>query len=201
MRAGRLAIICLVLVSGQAAAEVYKFIDKNGIAHYTDRKPVHRQYRLLNMDCIHYGRYCPGGKAVDWHSVPLYKNRYSGEIRKAARQHAVPEHLVRAVIHAESSFNPKAISNKGAQGLMQLMPATQRYLRVSHPFNPADNIDGGVRYLAEMLERFGGNQKLACAAYHAGPTTVMKYGGVPPYDSTKNYLERIRILSARYRKS
>lgn len=117
---------------------------------------------------------------------------YDGLIEKHARAHDMDANLVRAVIQAESAFNPRAVSHKGAMGLMQLMPATAQAYDVVDPFNPAENIRAGVAYLKSLLVKFGENVELALAAYNAGPTAVRKYGDVPPYRETQNYVKKIR---------
>lgn len=118
------------------------------------------------------------------------EGRYDDLIREHARQNGISADLVRAVIRAESGFNPSAISPKGAMGLMQLMPATARELGVSNPFHPAENIRGGVTYLARLLARYE-KVELALAAYNAGPGSVEKYGAVPPYRETQDYVRKI----------
>ena len=122
---------------------------------------------------------------------PEQEKPYDELIRAAAAKHGVDEDLLFSVIAAESNFDPRAVSRKGAQGLMQLMPATARELNVSNAFDAAQNIDGGAQYLRAMLERFGYDLKLALAAYNAGPEKVEKHRGVPPITETRAYLERV----------
>lgn len=128
----------------------------------------------------------PGGKAGAFEEV----------IQAAARREGVDEHLVKAVVEAESSFNPKAVSPAGAKGLMQLMDGTARALGVKDPFDPVANVKGGVQFLRSMLDRFG-SVPLALAAYNAGPGAVEKYGGVPPYSETKAYVDKVLQLQQR----
>ncbi|WP_319407379.1 lytic transglycosylase domain-containing protein [uncultured Desulfosarcina sp.] len=112
-------------------------------------------------------------------------------IKRAARKYDLPEKLIAGVIRAESNFQADAVSPAGAQGLMQLMPATAKELGVNDPFDVRQNIDGGAGYLRQMLDRFGGDLRLALAAYNAGPGTVEKYNGNVPYRETRNYIERV----------
>jgi hypothetical protein len=116
-------------------------------------------------------------------------------VKKAATKYNLPPELITAVIRAESNFKVRAVSSAGAQGLMQLMPATARELGVKNPFDIGQNIDGGAKYLRKMLDRFGGSLRKALAAYNAGPGTVMKYDGRVPYPETRQYVRRVLRFS------
>jgi soluble lytic murein transglycosylase-like protein len=123
---------------------------------------------------------------------------FDGLIRKASTRHNLPEALIKAVIRQESGFNPRAVSPKGAQGLMQLMPGTAAALKVDAPFDPEQNIMGGSAFLKDMLGRYNGNLSLALAAYNAGPGAVDRHGGVPEYAETKDYVRKVLMHYSRY---
>jgi hypothetical protein len=125
---------------------------------------------------------------------------YDQHIIKASQTYQVEAALIKAVIMAESGYNPKAVSHKGAQGLMQLMPSTAKWLGVRDAFDPVLNIDGGVRYLRRLLDRFDGDVQLALAAYNAGSRYVRKYGGVPPFKATHIYIKKVMKYRKSYRK-
>ncbi len=188
-------VLSLALSTAPATglAQVYKYVDDDGVTHLTDRPPDEERHRARNIGC--YG-ICRTG--VDWHTTPLVNGKFSEEITEAARVYGVDRALVRAVMHAESWFNPEAISHKGAEGLMQLMPATQARFGVDDAFDPIDNITGGVAYLSWLLEKFDRDIDLAVAAYNAGENAVNRHGGIPPFEETREYVRRVGILYGRY---
>ncbi|HET8849045.1 MAG TPA: lytic transglycosylase domain-containing protein [Marinobacter sp.] len=173
---------------------VYRYTDENGVVAYSSQRPSGAEFDVIRFHCYA----CDPKSTVDWRKTPLFTTRYQDEILSAAREFNVDPALVRAVIHAESAFNPRAVSPVGAQGLMQLMPGTAAELGVQNPMQASENIRGGVNYLARMLKRFGGDIRLATAAYNAGPGAVGRYQGVPPYAETRAYVERVGILHERY---
>ncbi len=193
-------LTCLILsvagLTAPALAQIYTYTDENGITVYTDQKPDSERYKVRNLGC--YGT-CRTG--VDWQQTPLRLGVYDDEILAASELFAVDEALVRAIVHAESWFEPEALSHAGAQGLMQLMPATQTRFGVVNPYDPLDNITAGVAYLAWLLEEFSGDIERAVAAYNAGENAVRRHDGVPPYPETREYVRRVNILYRRYRNS
>ena len=177
---------------------VYKY-ERNGVTHYTNRRPAGQSAQVL-FSYIETCFACGAAPGLDFNSVALNLTAYGAEIAAAAARHGVEEALVRAVIHAESAFNPNAISRAGAQGLMQLMPATASRFGITDVFVPSENIEGGVSYLAWLSQRFSGDQTRIAAGYNAGEGAVDRYGGVPPYRETITYVERVGILRERYQK-
>ena len=190
------SLVALAAFTLPAQAQVYKWVDENGIITFSNiAPPQDREFKVLRFPCYAADPKC---RAVAWEKVPLNTQSFHREIRTAASFNAVEESLIRAIIHAESAYQPDARSPKGAQGLMQLMPETAAELRVADPYDPAANIDGGTRYLSQLLAEFEGDLELATAAYNAGPGAVYKYGGIPPFEETKEYVRRVKILYARY---
>ena len=189
------------LVQGQ----VYSYI-KDGVRHYTSKPPKgvlrcdrgpHHQVQL-HRDLLRLRR--QAGRQLR-HAAPQHRRLPERDRAARASEFGVDEAIVRAIIHAESAFNPNALSRVGAQGLMQLMPATARRFGVSNAFDAGQNIRGGVQYLAWLLKRFNGNLTLAAAGYNAGEGAVDRHGGVPPYSETHRYVERVGVLADRYRGS
>jgi len=183
-----------VLNGSTSDRSIYKYRKQDGIISFTDIKPEGQKFEVVKVECYA----CNPVSPVNWNKTRLNLTAYANAVERAARTHRVDPALVRAMIHAESAFNSVAVSNKGAQGLMQLMPATAAELGVANALDAEQNITGGVRYLARLLKAFDGNTRLAVAAYNAGPGAVQKYGGVPPYAETQVYVQRVAILRDRY---
>jgi len=189
-------------VDGPKRGAVYKITRKDGTVEYTNvaaRAQGANATMLFTYIITCYA--CNLHSRVDWNTVALHLDDYDDAIRAAAAKSGVGEALLRAIIHAESGFNPRALSYKGAQGLMQLMPGTASDMGVADAFDAAQNIAGGAKYLAQLLKDFNGNATLAAAAYNAGEGAVRKYNGVPPYDETQVYVKRVAILRDRYLKA
>jgi soluble lytic murein transglycosylase len=179
---GLAALTTAIVIAGPAGAETYKLRGPDGTTHFTNA-PTDPRYQRMGITT---------GTQTGWLRLPQGDTRpYAREIQEAANRHGVPERLVTAVIRAESGFNPRAVSRKGAQGLMQLMPSTASVLGVRNSFDPRENIDGGVRHLRGLIDRFPGNLPLAVAAYNAGEKAVLQYGGIPPYPETQDYVVKV----------
>jgi soluble lytic murein transglycosylase-like protein len=167
-----------ITTAAPAGAQTYRLAALDGTIHLTNT-PTSPAYRGMGVT----GATDPGS----WGN----QQAYSREIAEAAARYGVPERLVWAVIRAESGFDARAVSRKGARGLMQLMPETAAILGVRDSFNPRENIDAGVRHLRALLERFRNNLRFAIAAYNAGEKAVASYGGIPPYPETQEYVTRV----------
>ena len=177
---------------------VYRF-ERDGVTHYTNVRPRGAKGSQLLFSYVESCYACGTLPGVNFGTVRLNTSAFTSEIRAAASQFGVEEAVVRAIIHAESAYRPNAISHAGAQGLMQLIPATASRFGVTDPFDPAQNIRGGVRYLAWLMKRYESNLTLVAAAYNAGEGAVDRNGGVPPYSETRRYVERVGQLADRYR--
>lgn len=189
-------MLAALFTAAPAHAAVYKYQDDDGVTHYTDRKPASNQsYQVLIPEPL------KRAGTLDWERVPLNLTDFAAEVERACASYGVDVALVRAVIHAESWFNSRAMSHKGAQGLMQLMPATQSRYGVSNPFDSWQNISAGVRHLSGLLKVFRGDERLAAAAYNAGENAVRRHGGIPPYPETRTYVERVFTLKQRYQQA
>jgi len=184
------ALVGLALV-GTADAGTFRFQDATGTVHYTNAPSDPRYQRVRGWpEALASAPFAARSSTLRARAVTPYAEL----IRATAERHRVDPRLVDAVIIAESAGNPRAVSRKGAQGLMQLMPQRSAKLGVSDPFDPQQNVEGGVRHLRDLLLRFGGNVTLALAAYNAGEDAVRTYGGVPPYAETQEYVRRVRAL-------
>ncbi len=178
-----IALLVMLVLGGPdpaaAGGPVVTFVDAQGVMHFTNRPHEPRYHRMTEVGSERR----PTPRPPDgW--------EYDGLIGLTARQNDLPVALVKAVIAAESGFDPEAVSRKGAQGLMQLMPATSAELGVQDPLRPDENVRGGVRYLRSLIDRYD-DLSLALAAYNAGPTAVDRYGGIPPYRETRAYVKRV----------
>jgi hypothetical protein len=179
---------------------VYRVVHPDGSVEYTNVAPGGGKGRAVTMlfsyisTCVA----CNLRSPIHWDSVALNLTAYTDTIRAASVEFGVDEAFLRAIIHAESAYNPRALSIKGAQGLMQLMPATANDMGVRDAFDADQNIRGGARYLGLLLRNFNGDERLAAAAYNAGATAVLRYNGVPPYAETQVYVERVGTLRKRY---
>ncbi len=180
---GAIAAFALVLVFGalcHAEPDIYFYIDENGHYHFSN---VPTSDRYVPSEIFLRDR-----RPL---STGLANSAYDAIIADAAEVHGVDFALVKAVIKAESDFNPYAISPKGAQGLMQIMPANFESFDVSDPFDPSENIRAGTRYLGYLMNRYNNDLRLALAAYNAGPGVVDRYGGIPPFRETREYVRRV----------
>ena len=171
-----LLLVLLGAIVKPALADIYRYVDEDGVIHFSN-VPTHYRFRLYISET-----------KLDYRA---YFDRYDRIITRAARKHGVDNTLVKAVIRAESDFDRNAVSNKGAQGLMQLMPETAKDLAVKDSFDPHENINAGVRYLKRQLNNFQNNVPLALAAYNAGENAVRRYGRIPPYKETRTFVDRV----------
>ena len=172
-----LAVVLLAPFAKPVCADIYRYVDEDGVIHFSN-VPNHYRYRLYISD-----------GNMDYQA---YFDRYDRIIRQAARKHGVDSSLIKAVIRAESDFDKHAVSSKGAQGLMQLMPETAKELEVEDSFDPKENIHAGVLYLKRQLKNFQNDVSLALAAYNAGENAVRRYGHrIPPYKETRTFVDRV----------
>ncbi len=198
-------LLCLIVLASQVAwpafADIYAYTDAEGVKHITNAPEGDPRYQMI----IKSRQTRPGfrypnasGLAGAAQLSPVRHSAYDEVVRAAARRYEMDEALVRAVIHAESDYNPEAVSPRGASGLMQLMPATASRYGVRDIFDPTENIRAGVRYLHDLQQRFGDNLRLVLAAYNAGEDAVLRYGGVPPFPETIEYVSRVLALHGQY---
>ena len=159
-------------------ADIYMYIDTEGVLHFTNT-PTSTKYKIYIKE--------KHRRSSNTHST----DKYDRLIEEASKRHGVLFPLIKAVIKAESDFDPRAVSKAGALGLMQIMPKNVNALKISDPFNPLENIMGGTRYFKQLIDKYEGKLQLALAAYNAGPNTVDYYNGIPPLKETENYVKRV----------
>jgi len=191
MLLGLLLLILGLLLPLTAFCGVYGYIDPEGVYHITNIRPANKEYHILVRDAL---RELPlrGGST----------NQYDDLINQHAQANGLDPALVKAVMLTESNSNPAAVSPKGAQGLMQIMPDTAQIVELKNPFDPDENIRAGARYLKLLQEMFKGNLELVLAAYNAGPSRVIQYNmTVPPIDETINYIKRVKLQYSRLKNS
>ena len=178
-------IVPLFVGIAPAQADIYRYVDAGGTIHFTDT-PTKGHWDLY---------------LKEKHPDDAGRSSYLDIIRRHADSYGLEEALIKAVIKVESDYQPRTVSKKGAQGLMQLIPETAKLLKVRNPFDPSENIRGGSEYLRRMLDLFNENLELALAAYNSGPSTVKRYGGIPPYEETRNYVKRVKRYLDYYRQA
>lgn len=196
------ALSLLLGLQNQVMADIYKYVDKYGRVILTD-KPQHDGYKKLVKT---WKGWVEGSSSnSSWYKSGQWKinqKKYDPKIKSAAKRHNLPHTLIHAVITAESSYNPNAVSKAGAVGLMQLMPATAQRFGVTDRRDPLESINGGSRYLRILLDMFDNNLTLAVAAYNAGENAVKKYGNkVPPYKETQGYVKKVLEYYQKYKKT
>ena len=185
----RIFILSFLLWPVVSGADIYRYVDREGVIHYSNTQPDEKFTLYLRE----------GPKAAPRAASALPGGGWmTGYVDRFSRANDLPPALVHAIIKAESNGQRKAVSPKGAKGVMQLMPFTSKRLRVSDPFDPIENIEGGIRYIKELLVTFEGDLTNTIAAYNAGPAAVRKYGGVPPYQETRLYVRRVMDLYRQY---
>jgi len=186
----RVFILSILLWPVASGADIYRYVDADGVIHYSNTQPDEKFTLYLREG----PKTVPRATAS---SLPT-ESWMTGYVDRVSRANDLPPALVHAIIKAESNGQRKAVSPKGAKGVMQLMPFTSKRMRVIDPFDPIENIEGGIRYIKELLVSFEGDLTNTVAAYNAGPAAVRKYGGVPPYQETRLYVRRVMDLYRQY---
>ena len=186
----RIFILSFLLWPVVSGADIYRYMDGEGVIHFSNTQPDGKFTLYLREG----PKVAPRSPAS---SIPG-SSWMNGYVDRFSRANDLPPALIHAIIKAESNGQRKAVSRKGAEGVMQLMPFTSKRMRVSDPFDPIENIEGGIKYIKELLVTFEGNITNTVAAYNAGPAAVRKYGGVPPYQETRLYVRRVMDLYRQY---
>ncbi len=197
-----LIIVMLTAVAAPPArADIYSYRDENGVLNFTNIRPNDGRYKVRVAYKQPKHHYAAPVKPVVYNNdlrPQTLSPRLETIVNNVSQFFSVDKSLVQAVIHAESDFDPHAVSPKGALGLMQLMPETAQRYGVHDIFDPEQNIIGGVHYLSDLLETFDQNIRLAVAAYNAGKNAVLRYGGVPPFPETERYVNKVMQLNSHY---
>jgi soluble lytic murein transglycosylase-like protein len=188
------------LLPGLSSADIYSYVDRDGVAHFTN-KPSDARYRLYMKSRDGAKHRADSTTALPSDNSVERFSRYGDVIHEAASLYQIPEELVRAVIKVESDYDPRAVSRVGAQGLMQLMPETAQRMQVRDVMDPRENVLGGVRYLRVLANMFNGDLQLTLAGYNAGENAVVRHGGIPPFDETEDYVARVLGYYRRYRET
>jgi len=183
-------LIMILVLTFPASADIYKYVDAEGVIHLTN---------VPTQSGVKYTLIMREKRVLLDRKLGENISQYDELIMKASGKYNVEPALVKAIIKAESNFNHRAVSRKGAKGLMQLMPATAASLQVRDSFHPENNIEGGVKYVRYLLNFFNGNLPLALAAYNAGENAVLRYGGIPPYRETQTYVRRVLSYLDRFK--
>ncbi|WP_232279031.1 lytic transglycosylase domain-containing protein [Geotalea uraniireducens] len=189
------AMLLVTFTAISSFADIYKYEDEEGVLHFTDA-PTDKRFKVFMRDLKKDRKLRTTFRLAGCARNP---EEFEPIINACALEYGVDKSLVKAVIHAESGYNPTAVSPKGARGLMQLMPKTAQDLKVTNSLDPAENIRGGVRYLKFLLNTFKGDEALALAAYNSGLSKVAKFGGVPPYEETRNYVAKVLNYKKNYK--
>jgi soluble lytic murein transglycosylase-like protein len=195
------ACLALMAVPAVASADIYKWTDADGTIHFDNKRPTDPRFKVYReAEERPKGAHGFGGAAVPAQDHdPARFTRYDQWIRDAAALYQIPEQLVRAIIRCESNYDPRAVSVAGARGLMQLMPETAERMQVRDIDDPRENIFGGVRLLRILANEFNGDLELTVAAYNAGDGAVMRFGGIPPFTQTRDYVVNVTKYYRRYR--
>ena len=187
-----ITFLCVSFPVASARADIYQFTDENGVLHFTNVNGGGKNHRRIRSEPEQQrSRSIARAASPSPITSANIPSDYIDIINAACNRHGVDPSLVHAVVKVESDFNPNAISRKGAMGLMQLMPETALTMNVRNSLNPTENIDGGVKYLRYLIDRYEGNLSLALAAYNSGETAVKKWGTIPPFKETQQYVQRI----------
>ncbi len=181
-----IGLIIIAVLSIPAWAEIYTYVDENGVLHFSNA-PTSSRYQYAGPEIE---------DSIAYYQAP---NIFDNYIRDAAGLYGLEFALIKAIVQVESSFNPNAVSNAGAIGLMQIMPENHNALCLRDPYDPRANIMAGTRYLKSLLNRFDDDIRLSLAAYNAGPAAVERYNGIPPYPETQKYVNRVMGYYSQYK--